>query len=316
MTTPTRTKDFEGFVTTPSGLNKMDMDSRIQALESKFGMIRSIEDKLDRVIAENDTFKKEIYVLTKENHDLLKAKVEMEKENQLLKKQCDEMKVKLLEMEKKITEGDIGKEACLNLIDARINEVRNENQEVQKSFKEIMKKQEEENKVISQSEVVKALKENEYMVRDIAEKKKCVIITGLSEETNRNWQDRRDKENNRIKYLLNKISDENDSLYNEIEERVRLGSYEEGKSRPLKLKLKSQVAAETLLRRAWKLKDHEDTKSIYIRKNMSQEERTKMKELINDVKEKNEARNEEEKTQFFWKVRNGRLKKWWIKQTE
>ena len=131
-----------------------------------------------------------------------------------------------------------------------------------------------------------------------------------------NWQDRRDKENNRIKYLLNKISDENDeSLYNEIEERVRLGAHEEGKSRPLKLKFKSQVAAEALLRKAWKLKDHVDTKSIYIRKNMTQEERTKIKELVNEVKEKNEARNEEEKTKFFWKVRNGRLKKWWIKHT-
>ena len=315
MSTPKTTKDFEGFVTTPSGLNRIDMDSRIQALESKFGMIRSIEEKLDRVIEENAAFKKEIYVLTKENHDLLKAKVEMEKENLLLKKQCDEMKTKILEMEKKITEGDLGKKECLNLIDTRMNEVRNENQEVQKSFKEIMKKQEEENKVISQREMVKALKENEYVVRDIAEKKKCVIITGLSEETNRNWQDRRDKENNRIKYLLNKISDGDDSLYTEVEESVRLGSYEEGKNRPLKLKLKSQVATEALLRRAWRLKDHEDTKLIYIRKNMTQEERTKIKELVNEVKEKNEARNEEEKTKFFWKVRNGRLKKWWIEHT-
>ena len=299
MSSPTPNKDFEGFVTTPSGINRMDMDSRLQALESKFGMIRSIEEKLDRVIEENDTFKKEIYVLTKENHDLLKDKVEMEKENQLLRKQCDEMKAKLLEMEKKITEGDIGKKECLNLIDARMKEVKNENEEVQKSFKEIMKKQEEENKVISQSEMVKALKENEYVVRDIAEKKKCVIITGLREETNRNWQDRRDKENNRIKYLLNKISEENEGLYTEIEESVRLGAYEEGKNRPLKLKLKSQVAAEALLRRAWKLKDHDDTKLIYIRRNMTQEERAKMKELVIEVKEKNEARTEEEKTKFF-----------------
>lgn len=48
--------------------------------------------------------------------------------------------------------------------------------------------------------MVKALKENEYVVRDIAEKKKCVIITGLREEANRNWQDRRDKENDSIKF--------------------------------------------------------------------------------------------------------------------
>lgn len=97
---------------------------------------------------------------------------------------------------------------------------------------------------------------------------------------------------------------------------MRLGAYEEGKSRPLKLKLKSPGAAEALLRRAWKLKDYEETKSIYIRRNMTQEERTKIKKMVTEVREKNEARTKEEKTKFFWRVRNGRLKKWWIKQTE
>ncbi|MPD06856.1 hypothetical protein E2C01_102687 [Portunus trituberculatus] len=158
----------------------------------------------------------------------------MEKENQHLRKQCDEMKAKLLEMEKKIYKGDLGKDECLNLIDAKMKEMKHEHQQVQKSFKEIMKKQEEENKVITQS---------------------------LREETNRNWQDRRDKENDTIKSLLNKISEEEECLYAEVEESVKLGAFEEGKSRPLKLKLKSQVAAEALLRRAWKLKDSEENQN-------------------------------------------------------
>ena len=102
----------------------------------------------------------------------------------------------------------------------------------------------------------------------------------------------------------------------EMEESVRLGSYEEGKNRPLKLKMRSQVAAEAILRRAWKLKDHEETKAIYIRRNMTQEEREKVRELVTEMKERNEARSEEERNKFFWKVRNERLKKWWINQTE
>lgn len=316
VSTAQQARDFEGFVTTPRGLEKLDMDARIQALESKFLNILSIEEKLDRVLAENDSFKKEIYLLMIANKELLKEKVEMEKENQQLRKQCEEMKAKLLEMEMKISEGDLRKEECLNLIDTRMKEVNHEHLEVQRSFREIVKKQEEENKGITQREMVKALKENEYVVRDIAEKKKCVIIIGLREETNRNWQDRRDKENDRIKSLLNKISVEEEDLYAEVEESVRLGAFEEGKNRPLKLKLKSQVAAEALLRRAWKLKDSEETKTIYIRRNMSQDERMKMKELVTEVKERNDERTEEEKTKFFWRMRNGRLKKWWIKQTE
>ncbi|MPC10952.1 hypothetical protein E2C01_003596 [Portunus trituberculatus] len=86
----------------------------------------------------------------------------------------------------------------------------------------------------------------------------------LREKTKRNWQDRRDKEKDRIKSLLNKISVEEEGLYAGVEECVRLGAFEEDKNRPLKLKLKSQVAAEALLRRALKLKDSEETKTIYI----------------------------------------------------
>lgn len=37
-----------------------------------------------------------------------------------LRKQCDEMKAKLLKMENKIIKGDLGKEECLNMIDVRM----------------------------------------------------------------------------------------------------------------------------------------------------------------------------------------------------
>ena len=57
-------------------------------------------------------------------------------------------------------------------------------------------------------------------------------------------------ENNRIRTLLNKITEEEDSLFGELEEYVRLGAYEEGKNRPLKLKLKSQTAAEAVIQSA------------------------------------------------------------------
>ena len=55
---------------------------------------------------------------------------------------------------------------------------------------------------------------------------------------------------------------------------------------------------------------------IYVRRNMSQEERIKMKEMVAQMKQKNEERTEEEKEKFFWKIRNDRLWKWWIKGRE
>ena len=100
--------------------------------------------------------------------------------------------------------------------------------------------------------MAKMLKQNETVVREIAERKKCVIVWGLKEDANRNWQERK-KEEEKIKNLLNKIADEED-MSSEVEEIMRLGTYEEGKTRPLKMKMKTQVAAEALLRDSWKLK--------------------------------------------------------------
>lgn len=111
--------------------------------------------------------------------------------------------------------------------------------------------------------------------------------------------------------MLNKILDDKD-MSGDVEEIMRLGTYEESKDRPLKIRMKTQVAAEGLLRYSWKLKTNEDTKMIYIRRNMTEEERVKVREMMTEAKEKNEARSEEEKKKFFWRVRNERLKKWWI----
>ena len=136
-------------------------------------------------------------------------------------------------------------------------------------------------------------------------------MSGLKEDNIRNWQERRRMEEERIKNLLNKISEEED-VSGEIEDYMRLGKYEEGKSRPIKITLKSQVIAERLISMSWKLKDTQETRMIYVRRNMTQEERDKMRELITEVKLRNEARSEDDKTKFFWKVRNEKVWKWWI----
>ncbi|MPC63989.1 hypothetical protein E2C01_058098 [Portunus trituberculatus] len=78
------------------------------------------------------------------------------------------------------------------------------------------------------------------------------------------YQERREKESDKIKNLLSEIS-EAEGLFVEVEESVKLWTYEEGKSGPVKLKLKSQVVAEAILWRAWKLKNYNETKMIYIK---------------------------------------------------
>ncbi|MPC53022.1 hypothetical protein E2C01_046906 [Portunus trituberculatus] len=125
-------------------------------------------------------------------------------------------------------------------------------------------------------------------------------MSGLREDNIRNWHERKKKEEERIRNLLNNISEEDD-VFSEVEDYMRLGKYEEGKTRVIMLK--SQVTAERLLSNAWKLKDAQEMKMIYVRRNMREEERAKMRELVTEVREKNEARSEDDK-KVFWKVKN------------
>ncbi len=94
------------------------------------------------------------------------------------------------------------------------------------------------------------------------------------------------------------INEENTKLEDEIEV-YRIGKYDQGKSRPLKIKLKSQTAAEETLANAWKLAKSNEFKQVWIRKELNEEERKKLNELRSEAKERNELRTQEEKELFF-----------------
>lgn len=305
-----RQDSFLGFLTeTPGKVSDSNLDRRMENLERKIEKILAIEEKLDKVLSENEYFRKEIYLLTTENSKLLREKVELEKVNVSLGRQCEEMKEKMVELERKLREGEVKGDE----MNEKLTEVMSHNEAAHVSFKEIIKQQENERRQIAQQEVVKVLQKEEVLVRNIAEKKKCVVVNGLKEENIRNWQERKEKEEEKVQSLLSKVLGD-EGAAGVVEDHLRLGKYEEGKTRPVKITLKSQADAESLLRNAWKLKNSQETNTIYVRRNMSQEERAKMRELVAQVKEKNEQRTEEEKKEFFWKVRHDRLWKWWIKE--
>ena len=313
--TPDR-RSFLEFVRTPSELRNMGVEERIEALEGKLVNITTIEQKLDRVLQENDSFRKEVYNLTKENCELLRGKIDLENKYSLLGKQYDELKKKFTEMERKLCESEErSRLACMTIIDSKMDEVKKNNDEAQTGFREIIKQQEEERRELAQSEIVRVIQQKETMVRNIAEKKRSIVVSGLKEENIRNWQERKRMEEERIKNLFSKISEEED-VFVEVEDYIRLGKYEEGKSRAMKIRLKSQVTAERLISMSWKLKDTQETRMIYVKRNMTQEERVRMRELITEARERNEARSEDDKTKFFWKVRNEKVWKWWINGRE
>ncbi|MPC91977.1 hypothetical protein E2C01_087044 [Portunus trituberculatus] len=132
-------------------------------------------------------------------------------------------------MESKFGKGEKwGKQACISLIDLRFEEAKKNNEEVHTNLREIIKQQEKEESELAQHEIVKVIQEKETMVRNIVERKRSVIVSELREDNIRNWQKRMKKEEERIRNLLNKISEEDD-VFSEVEDYMRLGKYEEGK---------------------------------------------------------------------------------------
>ena len=52
---------------------------------------------------------------------------------------------------------------------------------------------------------------------------------------------------------------------------MRLGSYVEGVATPIKIRLKAQSVTEEILARTFWIKDCEDYKQVFIKKNMNEE---------------------------------------------
>ncbi len=84
----------------------------------------------------------------------------------------------------------------------------------------------------------------------------------------------------------------------------------------MKIKLKSQTAAEETLANVWKLAKSDKFKQVWIRREMNEEERKKVNELRSEAKERNEQRTQEERELSFWRVMDLRLRKWYMRRVK
>ena len=184
-------------------------------------------------------------------------------------------------------------------------------QKDRENFREILNKEMKEQQQGMERKVVNVIKSREDLVQDIADKKKSVILFGVKEERMAVKADRVAHDKTMISRVFEELGEEN-WLTDEVVEHIRLGKFEEGKHRPIKIKFNSQAPAEFMLYYSWKLHEHEDFRRIFIRRNMSEQEREQLKELLTEVKRRNDERTEEEREQFFWRVRHETIGKRWI----
>ncbi len=75
----------------------------------------------------------------------------------------------------------------------------------------------------------------------------------------------------------------------------------------------SQTAAEHVLERTGKLAKLEGMSGTWIKRDMNEKERSKLKELRVEVQSKNEERTQEQARRFIWKVVDIKVRKWWHK---
>ncbi|MPC57240.1 hypothetical protein E2C01_051218 [Portunus trituberculatus] len=75
------------------------------------------------------------------------------------------------------------------------------------------------------------------------------------------------------KTIIKQVQDSTQELDQAVEEVIRLGRYSEGGRRPIKVRMRSQVAVEEITTRKGKLADDTEQKDMWIKRDMNLEER-------------------------------------------
>ncbi|MPC39727.1 hypothetical protein E2C01_033275 [Portunus trituberculatus] len=84
----------------------------------------------------------------------------------------------------------------------------------------------------------------------------------------------------------------------------------------MKVRMRSQVAVEEIMARKGKLADDIEHKDIWIKRDMNVEEREKEKVLRSEAKEKKREKDRNREEEFYWRVLDMRLKKWYLRKKE
>ncbi len=145
---------------------------------------------------------------------------------------------------------------------------------------------------------LRSIYEATKLIRETVDMNKSVIIIGKKEEDiqNKFKKDKVDLKN--ILEITNKVLEEEISG-KDIEEFHRLGRYEGGKNRPIKVTFQSTNMMEEVLRKANKLHEEDEFKNVFIRRCLNREDRELLRGKLEEAKAKNAERSDEEAQVFF-----------------
>ena len=296
--------------------NQVRMREELRELAGKVTECKQQNGGLDtgRILREIQEIREREKERERENKRLREQVKKMQDLNELnfeeikkLKHENQELK-KLAENGARMREGEVK-----DLLTGEVSCWKEEREQQKIYMKEILEKQQEENDRQMEKRVIKIIKEKENLVRDTVQKKLCVMVFG-DKEKHQHMKDARERDEwKRAKEILRNI-EEDDDIIDQIEEVTRMGKYIEKGARPMRIRFSSQYAAETVMAKKWKLARAAGMKDIWIRRAMNEEERIHHKELVEEAKAKNEERTQEEMKCFVWKVKDMRIRKWWLRE--
>ena len=283
----------------------------------KFGMVRikGLEELVEKLVARVAVLEGERVIWKAqreefENKWISKAQTmeremnEVKKERETLREENQSLRKEMKEVRK--SEEDI--QTSIKKVEKKQCEWAKLNEENEQSLNQIIEHQKKEKEEM-EKKIVNVIKEKKKMVRDTVDKVKCVVLFGVKEENMVDRMERERKEKENIKKVVTEVVEDEDRAMGQVEEFYRIGKFEENKSRPLKIKFATQVQAEEVVNNAWKLARKEEWKKVWINRDLDEDERIKQRELVEEAKEKNDNRTEEEKKKFYWKAVDLKLRK-------
>ena len=267
-------------------------------------------------------------------NNMIERMEEMEKFKTTVQRQMEEVKVELLGIRLENEELKNENESLKKQIKSEVSEVKKQKEEIklkvktvektqtewkkqqettEQSLKKIIDEQKKEKKEL-RDEVINVIKQEKRLVRDTVEKVKCLVIFGIPEEKILNKMEREEKEKEKVKKVLVAASEDEGITGIKVEDIFRIGKFEENKNRPVRIKFATQSMAEEILYGSWRLAGKEELKNVWINKDLDEGERLKVRELVEEAKQKNDSRTEEEKLKFYWKVRDWQVRKRFYKK--
>ena len=302
--------DGETFEKLRSKVNRLE--SEINSIKSALDAAAKKNEELAKELNERDVIMDEmaaeIKTLKATSKNMGESVFSQEEEIKKCKQDAEVIKKastiveKNLDISDKIEQANEVVTACKEEITATYAQVLQEKEEFQK-----IKKQNEEINI--KKEVKDVIRQKARFVKHTVDMQKAVVLFGVKEENIINRIDRDKKELSKVTDLLKVLSEDDDDIG--IEEFSRLGKYAENVNRPLKVTLQSSSMVETVLRNVRRIKQSDQWKHVWINRCMTKEDREKLREKVQEAKQKNSERSEEEEAHFFYKVIGMQVKKLW-----